>query len=279
MNLRFPTLMAAFAALLCAPMAHAQFELKGGATNLLDKRKAGGSPTVFAGGVVTSITVRGGGSGYTSAPAVTIAPPTSGKTARATATIVGGVVTAVTINTDGAGSGYDSANPPAVVIAPPTVPAGTPVTLVQFAGQAATAATAGAIAVPGTGASRAAGPSAWRGALNTCLVGGGRRAAGVADVTAPVVAGSVAEVYVGAVDVSPRLGLAAEAGLRRGPKGSLSVDVLKCSRCLGPMRLIACIEEPDVAKKFLEHLGLLAEPLPTLRAQAPPVALVLFHEA
>ena len=42
------------------------------------------------------------------------------------------------------------------------------------------------------------------------------------------------------------------------------------------MRLIACIEEPDVAKKTLEHLGLRAEPLPTLRAQAPPVALELF---
>jgi hypothetical protein len=26
------------------------------------------------------------------------------------------------------------------------------------------------------------------------------------------------------------------------------VDVLKCSRCQGKMRLIACIEEPDVAK-------------------------------
>ncbi len=45
------------------------------------------------------------------------------------------------------------------------------------------------------------------------------------------------------------------------------------------MRLIACIEEPDVAKGILEHLGLRAEPLPTLRAQAPPVALELFHEA
>ena len=57
------------------------------------------------------------------------------------------------------------------------------------------------------------------------------------------------------------------------------VDVLKCSCCLGPMRLIACIEEPDVARKMLEHLGLRAEPLPTLRAQAPPVALELFPEA
>ena len=48
------------------------------------------------------------------------------------------------------------------------------------------------------------------------------------------------------------------------------------SRFLGPMRLIACIEEPDVAKKILEHLGLRAEPFPALRAQAPPVTLELF---
>ena len=60
---------------------------------------------------------------------------------------------------------------------------------------------------------------------------------------------------------------------------SCSVDVLKCSRCCGTMRLIACIEEPEVAKKIVEHLGLRAEPLPTLRAQAPPVALELFPEA
>ncbi len=45
------------------------------------------------------------------------------------------------------------------------------------------------------------------------------------------------------------------------------------------MRLIACIEKPDVASGILEHLGLRSEPLPTLRAQAPPVALELFHEA
>ena len=57
------------------------------------------------------------------------------------------------------------------------------------------------------------------------------------------------------------------------------VDVLKCSRCQGKMRLIACIEEPDVAKKILEHLGLRAEPLSTLRAQAPPVTLELFPAA
>ncbi len=146
MNLRFPTLMAAFAALLCAPMAHAQFELKGGAANLLDKRKAGGSPTVSAGGVVTSITVRGGGSGYASAPSVTIAAPANGTTATATATITAGVVTAITV-TNG-GTGYTVANPPAVTIAAPKVPITPPVTMVQFAGRATTAASSSAI---GTG--------------------------------------------------------------------------------------------------------------------------------
>jgi hypothetical protein len=147
MNLRFPPLMAAIAALLCASAAHAQFELKGGATNLLDRRKAGGSPNVSAEGTVTSITVRGGGSGYLSAPTVTIAAPTSGTTATATAVIAGGIVTAINVNANG--SGYDPANPPAVVIAAPNVPSSPPVTNVQFAGQAATSATAGPIAVTG----------------------------------------------------------------------------------------------------------------------------------
>jgi hypothetical protein len=58
-----------------------------------------------------------------------------------------------------------------------------------------------------------------------------------------------------------------------------AVDVLQCSRCQGKMRLIACIEEPDAARKILEHLGLRAEALPTLRAQAPPVTLELFPAA
>ena len=147
MNLRFLPLMAAIAALLCASAAHAQFELKGGATNLLDRRKAGGSPNVSANGAITSITVRGGGSGYLSAPTVSIAAPASGTTATATATIAGGIVTAINVTANG--SGYDPANPPAVMIAAPKVPSSPPVTNVQFAGQAATSATAGPIAVTG----------------------------------------------------------------------------------------------------------------------------------
>ncbi|MEN9284464.1 MAG: hypothetical protein RLZZ179_1957 [Verrucomicrobiota bacterium] len=152
MNLRVLSLMAAFVALLCAPAAHAQFELKGGGTNLLDKRRAGGSPTVSVSGVLTAITVRGGGSGYASAPVVSIAAPASGTTATATATITGGVVTAITI-TNG-GSGYSAAFPPLVVIAPPKVPTGTPVTNVQFAGRATTAASSGAISTADVTAGR-----------------------------------------------------------------------------------------------------------------------------
>lgn len=149
MNLRVLTLISAFAALLCAPAAHAQFELKGGATNLLDKRRAGGSPTVSDAGVLTAITVRGGGSGYASAPAVTIAPPPNGgTTATATATVANGVVTVISIAPGAGGSGYDATKPPAISIAPPQVPTGTPVTNVQFAGRATTAASSGAI---GTG--------------------------------------------------------------------------------------------------------------------------------
>jgi hypothetical protein len=147
--------MAACAALLCAPAAHAQFELKGGATNLLDKRHAGATATIDSAGAVTgissagvftSITVRGGGSGYASAPAVTIAAPTSGATATATATITLGVVTAITVTSGG--SGYDSTKPPAIIIAPPRVPITPPVTQVQFAGRATTAASSAAV---GTG--------------------------------------------------------------------------------------------------------------------------------
>jgi hypothetical protein len=153
MNLRILALIVALAALLFAPSAYAQFELKGGATNLLDKRRAGGSPTVSLSGGLTAITVRGGGSGYESAPVVSIAAPASGTTATATATITGGVVTAVNITNEG--SGYNASFPPLINIAPPPrAPSGTPVTNVQFAGRATTAASSGAISTAAVTAGR-----------------------------------------------------------------------------------------------------------------------------
>jgi hypothetical protein len=142
MNTRFFLLFATLSSLLlAAPLARAQFEIRGGATNLLDSRRAGGSAAVTS-GAVSSITVRGGGAGYTAAPTVTIGPPPSGTTAVATAVLTGGVVTSITINNGGSGYG---AVPPAVTIAPPKTPTGSATTTPQYAGQANTSSTAGPI--------------------------------------------------------------------------------------------------------------------------------------
>src|ERR1700689_1876405 len=45
-------------------------------------------------------------------------------------------------------------------------------------------------------------------------------------------------------------------------KRTLGLDVLTCSRCAGPMRLVSVIENEQVARRILAHLG-----LPT---RAPP---------
>jgi len=74
----------------------------------------------FGPGQVSSVTIVGGGSGYTTAPQVTFsAPPAGGKPPTATAVVSGGVVTQIVIDQNGNGYGYDPANPPTVTIAPP----------------------------------------------------------------------------------------------------------------------------------------------------------------
>jgi len=127
--------------LLFTAAAQAQFEVRSAPTNLLDQRRAGGSAALNVSGQVSLITVRGGGGAYTAAPVVTLSAPPSGTTATATATISSGVVTKITINS--AGSGY--VTPPAVVIAAPQAVSGPAAMTPQYAGQAATSATSGAI--------------------------------------------------------------------------------------------------------------------------------------
>jgi hypothetical protein len=56
-----------------------------------------------AGGAVTAVTVGNNGSGYTSAPTVAFAAPTSGTTATGTAVLSGGAVTAVAVTNGGVG--------------------------------------------------------------------------------------------------------------------------------------------------------------------------------
>jgi len=63
---------------------------------------------VLTDGAVTSITVTAGGSGYTSAPTVTIGGG-GGNGATATAVLTDGVVTSITVGTGAGGSGYTSA--------------------------------------------------------------------------------------------------------------------------------------------------------------------------
>lgn len=58
----------------------------------------------------------------------------------------------------------------------------------------------------------------------------------------------------------------------------LWVDVMVCSRCDGPMKVIAFLEEPTVVKGILTHLGLPAEPLPARNAQAPPTTVEMFED-
>jgi hypothetical protein len=45
-------------------------------------------------------------------------------------------------------------------------------------------------------------------------------------------------------------------------KRAYAIDVLRCPRCQGPMRLVAVIQDERVARRILEHLG--------LPASAPP---------
>jgi len=150
MNTRFFPFLAAVGALLLAPLAQAQLQIRGGASNVLDPRCAGGSALV-SDGLVTGIVVTNSGAGYNSAPQVTISAGVGG-TAYASAVVSNGVVTSITI--DSGGLGYSAENPPTVTIAAPAVPTGEAATTPQFAGVGITSTGAGAISGAGISSGR-----------------------------------------------------------------------------------------------------------------------------
>ena len=86
------------------------------------KTAAAATAIVSGVGTISSISISDGGSGYTSAPVVTIGSTVQavgvGTTALATASITGGVVTNITLSN--AGTAYTNVSPPPVLIAPPT---------------------------------------------------------------------------------------------------------------------------------------------------------------
>ena len=47
-------------------------------------------------------------------------------------------------------------------------------------------------------------------------------------------------------------------------------DVLECTRCKGPMKVLVCLEKPDAVRKILRHLGLRDTPLQPARSRGPP---------
>ena len=55
---------------------------------------------------------------------------------------------------------------------------------------------------------------------------------------------------------------------------SLGLDVLRCPRCGGRLKLIALIKDPTVIRRVLQHLGLPTDVPEARPARAPPVPLL-----
>ena len=88
-----------------------------------ESKTAAAATAIISGlGTISSISISDGGSGYASAPVVTIGSTVQavgvGTTALATASITAGVVTSITLSN--AGTAYTNVSPPPVLIAPPT---------------------------------------------------------------------------------------------------------------------------------------------------------------
>ncbi len=54
-------------------------------------------------------------------------------------------------------------------------------------------------------------------------------------------------------------------------KRVFAIEIEKCEKCGGPVRVIASVEDPDVTQKILKHLDLDSAVCPQTRA--PPEAL------
>lgn len=62
----------------------------------------------------------------------------------------------------------------------------------------------------------------------------------------------------------------AKAAWARLIRKGYEVDPIECPRCKGSMRVIALIEEPEVIRKILVHLGLWNPEPPRIANRAPP---------
>ena len=65
-----------------------------------------------------------------------------------------------------------------------------------------------------------------------------------------------------------RMGAEIEAGLNRA---AFRIEIEKCEKCGGKVKIIASIEDPDVVEKILKHLGL--DEASQARNSSPPEGL------
>ena len=77
------------------------------------------------------------------------------------------------------------------------------------------------------------------------------------------------EAGVEAMDQTPTERRAAMTWAQR-LKRVFAIDIETCERCGGPVKIIACIEDPDVIEKILTHLKCQAENLPVEPARLKP---------
>ena len=63
-------------------------------------------------------------------------------------------------------------------------------------------------------------------------------------------------------------GIGAASGWAQRLKRVFSIDIETCEKCGGKMKVIACIEDPDVIEKILKHIGL--DESSTTHNRSPP---------
>jgi hypothetical protein len=91
-------------------------------------------------------------------------------------------------------------------------------------------------------------------------------------VLAPIVPGLAQRTQAHATDCAHAHGGSARMSWARLLKRVFDIDIERCPRCGGNLKIIAAIEEPEVIVKILTHLGLPARAPP--RSPARPLALI-----
>jgi hypothetical protein len=81
------------------------------------------------------------------------------------------------------------------------------------------------------------------------------------------------------IPLPPRIASAHRIGWASLLKCVFAVDVLKCAKCDGPMRVIAVVDDSAATKKILEHIGLPSTPVTTAPARGPPQPDFAFDSA